>query len=287
MESIIAQLLDRYREDAAIISISIVKNPAPFNPLLEGIDLLVLVIEEGEGRTSSISHYIKEPYRIQERRLSPAQVEMWIVNGSNRSIIHWILQGEVLMDRNSYLEGLKHTLLECPPLLRQKKLFIEFAHFLRSYHQAKQHMQDGHLLDAYSNILEALCHWARIAIIEEGYQPELIMWAQLRKINPGVYKLYEELTSNNETMEQRVKLVLLACEFSAASKMEDCCTILLDILRSRKEAWSVNELMNLPQLKELDVDLSLLLSKLVRKLLVKEVAVSQDDSLLLELRYTV
>lgn len=116
---------------------------------------------------------------------------------------------------------MRHRILEFPADLREHKLLVEFSLFLRKYLQSKEYILDEHLLDAYNNILEALHHWARIVIIEDGYHPEITVWRQIRAINPGVYKLYEELTMSKETLKQRVQLVLLACEFSVMSKWKD------------------------------------------------------------------
>lgn len=193
------------------------------------------------------------------------------------------------MDRNIHLEGLRHGLAQFPYEIKGKKLLVEFDLFLKSFMQSKQYLQDGHLLDAYSNILDALRYWARITIIEEGNAPEALVWAQVRKINPGVYKFFEELTSNHESLEKRIQLVVLACEFSVMSKMESCCAVLLDVLRSRKEPWSLQELMEQKDLSGLQ-DLSLMLNKLSRKSLVREVVEASKEPetfLVMKLKYTI
>jgi hypothetical protein len=148
-------------------------------------------------------------------------------------------------------------------------------------------LAEGHYLDAYSNILEALHHWARIVIIEEDNHPELTVWRQVRSINPGVYKLYEELTLSSETIRQRVELVILACDFSVMSKMKNCCKLLLRILEGRKTPWRIDEIQSHIDLQHLCINVSLLLNKLVNKSLVREVAITMDDSFSdIELRYT-
>lgn len=288
MEAIRNFVKDKYRQDPDIVSVVIVRNQAPFSPVVDGFDAAVLIIAQSV-HSDVTTHYIKEDIRIQERRLHPAILEQWILNDGNRNVIHWILQGEIVMDRNLYLEGLRHRLLEFPEDLRGRKLIVEFDHFLKSFLQSKQHLLDGHLLDAYSNILTALCHWARITIVEEGMHPEVLVWTQVRKINPGVYKFYEELTSNHESLEKRIQLVVLACEFSVMSKMEGCCSLLIHVLKQREEAWSLQELMQVPQLTGLQLDLSLLLNKLARKSLIREVVDSPEgtEPMLLQLRYTV
>lgn len=287
MEAIKSQFVALLTRNSTVISVLAIENPNQAIPLVDGFDLLLLVVSGSLERVNYTSHYSKDDYRIQERWIDPAEMEAWILTGENRNIIQWIIQGEILLDRNAYLERVRQRLLEFPQPLRERKLLVEFSFFLRRYLQSKEYLRKGHILDAYSNILEALHHWARIVIIEAGAHPEVIVWNQVRVINPGVYKMYEELTQSSETVKQRVQLVLLACEFSVMSKMGTCCTILLRLLESREEPWDPAELARHPDLKDLHVEISLILKKLVKKSLIKEVGVIVGDDVdLLELRYT-
>ncbi|CAG7646024.1 nucleotidyltransferase-like protein [Paenibacillus allorhizosphaerae] len=287
LESLKAYRVEELRRDDAVISVAAVDNPSLFSAVTDGFDLLLLVISSDTERAHQQYHYIKENRRIQERWISPDALNGFILHGEQRSIIYWILKGEILLDRNMYLESLRHKVLEFPDDLREHKLLIEFSKFLRSYLQSKEYLLDDHTLDAYHNVLEALRHWARIVIIESGHHPEVTVWRQIKSINPGVYKLYEELTLSVETVKQRVQLVLLACEFSVMSKMERCCTPLLDVLGSREEAWTLQELQQEPKLADIRMELPLLMSKLVKKSLVKEIVFTDDTELsVLELRYT-
>ncbi|MNI45289.1 hypothetical protein D3C73_997090 [compost metagenome] len=281
------QFLLKFRDDTRIISLTAIENPKQLPALTDGFDILLLIITNDQSLNNHIVNYSKDDVRIQERWVDPSSLEHWIKHGDNRNIIHWLLKGEILLDQNTYLEGLRHRMLEFPADLRDQKLLIEFSMFLRKYLQSKEYILDDHLLDAYNNILEALHHWARIVIIEDGFHPEITVWRQIRTINPGVYKLYEELTMSKETLKQRVQLVLLASEFSVMSKMERCCKSLIRILDEREQAWSVNELQHHPELMEIKIELPLLLNKMTKKALIKEVAIPLDEDFHeLELKYT-
>lgn len=281
------QALLKFRSDPRVMSVMAVDNPKQLPSLTDGFDTLLLVVTNDLKLNNHTTNYIRDDSRIQERWIDPASMEQWIRHGDNRNILHWLLKGEILLDHNTYLEGLRHRILEFPVDLREQKLLFEFTFFLRKYLQSKEYILDEHILDAYNNILEALHHWARIVIIEDGYHPEITVWRQIRAINPGVYKLYEELTMSKETLKQRVQLVLLACEFSVMSKMENCCEALFQILRKSERPLSADELQGHPQLVEIKGDLPLLLNKLVKKGLIKEVAVLIDEQASeIELRYT-
>ncbi|KRE91307.1 hypothetical protein ASG89_34235 [Paenibacillus sp. Soil766] len=281
------QLLLKFRNDPRIISVMAVDNPKQLPSLTDGFDTLFLIVTNDLRLNNHTTNYIRDDSRIQERWTDPTSIEQWIRHGVNRNILHWLLKGEILLDQNTYLEGLRHRILEFPGDLREHKLLIEFSHFLRKYLQSKEYILDDHILDAYNNILEALHHWARIVIVEDGYHPEITVWRQIRAINPGVYKLYEELTMSKETLKQRVQLVLLACEFSVMSKMERCCEAFIQILRDSEHPLSSDELQQHTQLIEIKSELPLLLNKLVKKGLIKEVAVIIDEHTSeIELRYT-
>lgn len=287
MEAIKSYFYKRYVDNDNVTSLIVVSSMQKYSPIIDGFDVLILVIATTRQPTNFISHYIKENLSIQERWIHVGGLENWILNGENRNIISWLIQGEILMDKNKYLYELKKKLEDFPKMLRERKLFIEFSLFLRVYMQAKAYNQEGQTLDAYSKTLEALHHWARIAIIEVGLHPEVMVWHQVKKINTAVYKLYEELTLSLETLEERVNLVLLACEFSLMSKMKDCSAILFKVLESRDEPWSADELKYHPELVDLHIELSLVLNKLLKRGLIKEVAVVLEKDLsLLELRYT-
>jgi hypothetical protein len=282
------KIRERHLHNEQITGLLAFRNDSGIPALTDGNDIVLLVImADQEQPMDGTFHYIEEDCRVQERWIDRKRFEDWVYRGTNRNIMQWILQGEILLDREAYLENFRRMLLEFPELLKEQRLLSEFSLFLKCYLQGKQYLQGNHLLDAYNNILEALHHWARLAIIEQGFHPEVTVWEQIRKINPGVYKLYEELTTSNETLDLRIQLVLLACEFSVASKLERCCGAILRILETDDRLWSVQEIGSHPVLKENPVNVSLLLNKLVKKSLVREVAVPvKEDFSLLELRYT-
>ncbi|GKU76088.1 nucleotidyltransferase-like protein [Paenibacillus sp. L3-i20] len=289
MENIKAHVISDYRELPGLMAIAIIKNPNPYNPLIDGLDLLVLLVTETRVEMERAEHVRLDHARALIRTISKEELQLWITGGENRNIIEWLVRGEILLDRDGYLASVRERLLQFPESMREQKQFIEFNGFLRTYLQAKQDMLDGNMLDAYSNVLTALNHWAHIVLIEEGRHPELTVWKQLKRVHPGVYKLYEELTASPETLEQRVQLVMLACEFSVMSKMKSCCSILLNIMNSREEPWSIGELQSHPSIGQLQVELSLVIHKLVKRAYIREVAVMKDlkETSALELRYMV
>ncbi|WP_274649154.1 nucleotidyltransferase-like protein [Paenibacillus humicola] len=287
MKHIKEHFIKQFEQDNRLVSVAAIENPYRYNPLIDGLDLLLLVVSRSVEEAVETEHLMIEGERVLIKIASPSTLEQWMTGGRNRSIILWLVRGEILLDRDNYLFQIRDRLLKFPGAMREQKQLVEFAAFIRTYLQAKQDLKDHNLLDAYSSILTALHHWAHIALIEEGVHPELTVWRQMRRFHPGIYKLYEELTISPETLEQRVQLVLLACEFSVMSKMKSSCELLFAIMGSREEPWSVMDLQRHPLLSGLLLDLSLLLQKLVNRGYIAEVAVlpPSGDTEALELKY--
>ncbi len=278
---------EKLGQEVGLISLLLVANPFSYQPLIDGMDRLALIVTNALNPDKDTEHWIWEDARIQVRRVTPEMLESWIVSGHNRNVVHWLIHGEVLIDHHSYLMGLRNRFMEWSPLIREQKLLSEFSQFVRSYLQAKQDIRDGQVLDAYSNVLSSLHYWAHISLVEQGMHPELTVWEQMRRVNPGIYKLFEELTTSGETLEQRVQLVLLACEFSVLNKMESSCALLIRLIESRGESWALAELLQHPDLSGLSLELSVLLQKLVKRGCIREIAKPARRHLsgLMELRY--
>ncbi|WP_181150925.1 nucleotidyltransferase-like protein [Paenibacillus sp. PCH8] len=240
--------------------------------LVQDFELVVLVVHNDDQLLSTVGHYRYGDLRYQMIYASRHEVQSSVVTGNHNNLTQCLIEGEIIWEADSALSDLRVELSTFDTELREQKLLHEFTSFLRMYVEAKRHIQEGHVVDAYYNVLEALGNWARIVLIEQGIYPDHAVWTHVQNLDRALWKLYQELTVSSETLEQRVELVLLACEFSVMSKMSECSELLLRVLRSRKEPWSMNELVHHPQLRFVREDLPLLLRKLVFRSIVKESA---------------
>ena len=279
MEIIKKHLIDAYRQNSNVASLILVPSPISSRPLIEGTNALVIVVQHEAADNKSLEHVIVRQQKIVITTLSKAELCSRLQSGIevNSSVMEWLVRGEILLDTDAYWANTRKEILSFPENLREMRCFKEFSLFLQTYMQAKQFLNDGHVLDAYSNILQALHHWAHIVLIEEGIRPELTVWKQLRRVHPGVYKLYEELSASPETIEQRVQLVMLACEFTVMNKMKSSCEFLFKIMREQEEPWSMTQLREHPKLEPMQLELSLVIQKLVTRSYIEEVAVMSSD----------
>ncbi len=257
--------------------------------LLHDYDMIVMMLHDDVERGKNISHSITGEVRTQTLHVDLPTLQRAVTAGDNNELITSLISGEVIWDPLGIMGSLRNTIIKFENPLRERVMFMEFARFLHMYVKAKRYLGAGCVMDAYNCVLIALYHWARIEVSEGGRFPEPAVWEQLRSQNTSVYKLYEELTISTETLEQRVELILLACEFSLMSKMNDCSSFLLSILGSRKEAWSVEELLKQSGLSHLAAELPLTLRKLSSRSLIREITSWADKGTSdgHEIRYTI
>jgi hypothetical protein len=105
----------------------------------------------------------------------------------------------------------------------------------------------------------------RLAVIDHGFHPEITVWNQVKKIEPEIYKLYEELIQGDEPIDKRLELLFLANEFMIYSRTRTGAKHLMEVLEEKEEAWSYNEMLHHPKLRMYSVDLSVLVEYLVEK----------------------
>lgn len=238
--------------------------------LLHDFDFIVLIVHEEQGSELVVEHTLTRDLPCQVLHVTIESLQRWLIAGEKGDLIRCFIEGELVHDHGGRLSSLRQEYIEFEQPLRDRKMLYEFSRFLCIYVEAKRYMQAGFVIDAYQCVLDSLKHWARIELIERGVLPDKAVWEQVKELNTAIHKLYEELTQSTETIRQRVELVLLACEFSVMSKMAECTGLLLEILKSRSEPWSIEELIHHPELSLLRNELPLVIRKLVNRSLVKE-----------------
>lgn len=240
--------------------------------------LLILISEEEQGS----SHCLQFPVdagQLVQIRLSRERLQAAPLHYEDRDLVHWLRKGEILLDPEQQIHELHHRLDSCSGPFQEKLVLAEFCRFYRHYLLSKRELDNQCLLDSFENLLQAIHHWGRLSVVEQGHYPERMIWEQVRTANVGVFKLYEELTSSSESLLKRIQLVLLASEFCVVSKMAGCCSLLLRLLESREEPWGLQELERELGGAEIVDELAVLLSQLEKKALIREVLIPYDEEL--------
>lgn len=232
-------------------------------------DILLIIVKDAEHPLFT-KHYSYHDKKAAMHIITQAQLQEWILLGTNRKIFEWIQSAKILFDRNEYVENLKVELREFPFNGRKIKMGLEFAKLIRRYVDGKALFESRQFLDAYNHVVHSLHHLARLAVIEHGLHPELTVWHQVKQIEPEIYKLYEELINSEETIEKRLELLFLASEFLIHSRTNIGASHILEVLKG-KEYWSFNEIMSEKELSLYSVDMAVLLEYLIEKHLVEVV----------------
>jgi hypothetical protein len=270
MEDILRPIYQERTSQSNTLGVIMIEKRQNSGAITDSFDaVLLIVVKEGE-RPLFIKHYSYQGRKAAMHIVTEGQLNEWLLLGSNRKIFEWIYSGKILFDRNEYISHLRTELREFPFYGRKIKMGVEFAKLIRRYVDGKALFENHHHLDAYNHVVHSLHHLARLAVIENGYHPEVTVWHQVKQIEPEIFKLYEELVISEETLGKRLELLFLASEFMINSRTHVGVMHLIDVLQA-KEYWSFNEMMDEEELIPYSVDLSVLIEFLVEKHLIEVV----------------
>ncbi|MEY2195086.1 nucleotidyltransferase-like protein [Neobacillus sp. BF23-41] len=267
MEDILRPIYQERASQLNTLGVLMVQKKQKLSHITDSFDEILLVLVKEADQPLFIKHYTYYDKKAAMHIITEAQLQEWLLLGSNRKIFEWLHEAKIIFDRNEYVVNLKTELREFPFNGRKIKMGLEFAKLIRRYVDGKALFEGHQFLDAYNYVVHSLHHLARLAILENGLHPELTVWNQVKQIEPEIYKLYEELVYSEETLEKRLELLFLASEFMIHSRTNIGTVHLLDIL-SRKEIWMFNEIMSEEELIPYSVDLGVLLEYLIDKHLI-------------------
>ncbi|WP_335872510.1 nucleotidyltransferase-like protein [Bacillus sp. 2205SS5-2] len=264
MEHILRPIYQERASQPNTLGVLLVEKRRDTSPVTDLFDaVLLIIVKEAENEVFT-KHYIYEEKKAAMHVITEAQLNQWLLLGSNRKMVDWLFNGKVLFDRNEYIEKLKIELRDFPFYGRKIKMGMEFAKLIRRYIDGKAFFEAKHYLDAYNHIVHSLHHLARLSVIENGFHPELTVWKQVKQIEPEIFKLYSELVSSEEPIEKRLELLFIASEFMIHSRTASCSAHIMDIMKEQ-EIWTIQELQNHKHLQHYSVDLGVLLEYLIEK----------------------
>jgi len=272
MEHILRPIYQERASHANTLGVLMIDKKQKEMTVTDTFDTVMFIIVKEAEQPVFIKHYTYSEKKAALHIVTEKQLREWILLGNNRRIFEWIYNGRVVFDRNDFIHDLKNKLKEFPVQERKKKMALEFSKLIKRYMDGKAFFENKHYLDAYNDVVHSLHHLARLAVIENGFHPEVTVWSQVKQIEPAIYKLYIELVNSDEDIEKRLELLFLASEFLIHSRMKTSVQHILEVLEG-KEYWTFNELMEQEELLIYSVDLGMLLEYLIEKHLIEEVNV--------------
>lgn len=264
MEALLRPIYQERASDSNTLGILHIKKKEKVSPLTDTFDSILLVITKDAERPIFTKHYSFHDQKAALHVLTEKQLRKWLTLGKNPKIVDWLLNGRILFDRNEAIAKLKQELDEFPERERKIRMGIEFARLTRRYLEGKVLYEQQNFLDAYTELVDSLHHLARLAIIERGMHPEVMVWKQVKLLDPSIYKLYDELVSSNEPLQKRVELLFLASDFLIHSRTKESALHIQEIL-SQKPFWSIQEIHEQQELKNYSTDLEVYIEYLVEK----------------------
>jgi hypothetical protein len=240
--------------------------------ITDTFDAVLLIIVKEAEQTVFVKHYTYLEKKASMQVVTEEQIKKWLFLGTNRKVVDWIVNGKILFDRNEYINKLKTELREFPFSGRQLKMGMEFAKLIRRYMDGKAFFDNNQYLDAYNHVVHSLHHLARLAVIENGFHPEVTLWNQVKQIEPEIYKLYVELVNSGEPLEKRLELLFLAGEFLIHSWTQIGANHLVGVLM-KKDSWTINEIITHPELELYSVDLEMLIEYLIERHIIENVQI--------------
>lgn len=268
METILRPIYQERASHPNTLGVLIIEEGQYSRPSTDTFDAILLIIVKDAEQPVFIKHYLSGVKKAAMHVVTEEQLNEWILLGSNRRVIDWLFNGRVLFDRNEYVNQLKTKLVDFPFYGRNIKNGVEFAKLIRRYKEGKAFFEKKHYLDAYNCVLHSLHHLGRLAVIEKGFHPEVTVWQQVKKIEPAIFKLYEELITSEEDLKKRLELIFLAGEFLIHSKTDSGSKHLVKVLRE-KEYWTFNDMLSHEKLRVYSIDLGIMLEYLIDKGVIK------------------
>jgi hypothetical protein len=272
MEHILRPIYQERASHSNTLGVLIIEKGIKTNIHTDTFDAILLIILKEAKQPWFVKHYSFEEKKAAMHIVSEEQLKRWILFGSNRKIFDWLLNGKILFDRNEYLDNLKTELREFPFYGRKLKMGLEFAKLIRRYTDGKTFFENNQSLDAFNHVVHSLHHLARLAVIENGFHPEVTVWQQVKQIEPEIFKLYEELVNSTESLDKRLELLFLASEFMIHQRTVIGISHLIDVLNT-KESWSFQDMMEHEELSSYSVDLEVLLEYLIDKNFLRVVSI--------------
>lgn len=270
MEKVLEPIYREHMNDLNTLGILIMEKEKSNSTITDDFDVILLIIVKEANRAWHVDHYEFANKTAALHIVTEDVLREWIDTSGYRKAVEWIIYGKTIFDQNEFIIGLKDELRDFPHVKRDLRKIIEFGKLVKSFSEVKNFYESDQYKDASSNIVKSLHYLARLAVIEKGYYPEVTVWIQVKQIDIEVYKLYEEFFENNEEIDKRIQLMIIAMDFVISNRVAGSVNHLFNIMQT-KDVWSYSELKLSPHIKPYTLDLTAIISYLVGKGIIETV----------------
>ncbi|OCS91332.1 nucleotidyltransferase-like protein [Caryophanon latum] len=286
MEHVLRPIYQERASNAETLGIILVDKKQNETNVTDTFDKVLLVIVKDAEKAMMTKHYTFDYQKAVMHTITEKQLRKWLLIGSHRRLVDWLFNGKVLFDRNEFLHTLKMELKAFPFDGRKIKTGIQFAMLIRRYIEGKELFEQKNYLDAYNHVVDSLHHLARLSVIDSGLYPEVTVWAQVKRLEPAIYKLYEELILSDEPIDKRLELLFLASEFMIHSRTADGAQHILSVMKEQ-DAWTIQQLHEHKELSNYSKDLEVFIEYLVEREYIEVEAVMSKNEMIFHRYYKV
>ncbi|SIS48623.1 nucleotidyltransferase-like protein [Salimicrobium flavidum] len=265
MEDVLRPIYQERASRRETLGILYLEKKKPVSPVTDNFDVILLVIVTEAQDPWYVKHYEFEDQSAALHVVEESLLQHWITTSTFRRAVEWVTDGATIFEKNDYLTALKKELKDFPEKQRSKKKVIEFAKLIRSYSESRDLFESKQYLDAFSRMVRCLHYLARLSIIEKGFHPEVTVWNQVKRMDPEIYKLYQELIESGESVAKRVELMVLALDHSINERAENNMEHFFSVMKEKEESWTFGELKIHPEVKDYALDLSAMMEYAVNK----------------------
>ncbi|KHF29379.1 hypothetical protein LR68_01740 [Anoxybacillus sp. BCO1] len=141
MEDVLRPIYQERASHPQTLGILMIEKGSDYSPETDLFDVVLFVIVREGREPIFIKHYAFEEKSASLHIVDERQVKEWVLFGSNRKVMNWLLNGKVLFDRNEYIEQWRQRLLQFPVDERKVKMGIEFAKLVRRYIEGRSFLK--------------------------------------------------------------------------------------------------------------------------------------------------
>ena len=279
MEHILRPIYQERASQPDTLGVILINKREGAENMTDTFDAVLLIIVKESDTPMYSKHYTYGDAKMVMHIVTEERLRKWIFIGSNRRLVDWLFHGKIMFDRNEFLFKLRSEMQEFPFFGRKLKTGIQFAQLIRRYQEGKELFEDEHYLDAYNHVVASLHHLGRLSIIHSGHYPEVTVWAQVKRNDPAIYKLYEELIMSSESLEKRLELLFLASEFLINARTNDGAQHLLETMLSQP-SWTIQEMHDHSELSYYSTDLEVFVEYLIdRGLVLVDEVIAKNEAI--------
>lgn len=141
MENLLRPIYQERASHPNTLAVIMIERRNKTSSLTDNFDAALLVIVKDADEPVFIKHYEFDHQTASLHVVTDSQIQEWILLGTNRRIIDWIVNGRVLFDRNEYVVELIDRLNTFPFAERKLKIGLEYGKLIRRYVEGKASLE--------------------------------------------------------------------------------------------------------------------------------------------------